>query len=31
MNQLWPDFDRSCLEEAIEEFNRRERRYGAVS
>lgn len=31
MNQLWPDFDKSCLEEAIEEFNRRERRYGAVS
>ncbi len=31
MNQLWPDFDKACLAEAIHEFHRRERRYGAVS
>jgi len=29
--RLWPDFDRSDLEQAIEEFHRRERRYGASS
>jgi undecaprenyl diphosphate synthase len=27
---LWPDFSRSDLEEAINEFHRRERRYGAT-
>ncbi len=31
VNQLWPDFDKACLEEAIATFNQRERRYGAVS
>jgi len=25
----WPDFDQQCLDEAISEFRRRERRYGA--
>lgn len=25
---LWPDFDQACLHRAIEEFGRRERRYG---
>ncbi len=28
-DRLWPDFDRSDLESAIAEFQRRERRYGA--
>ena len=28
---LWPDFDRHHLEEAIVEFNRRERRFGAFA
>jgi undecaprenyl diphosphate synthase len=28
---LWPDFDRRHLEEAIREFNRRERRFGAFA
>ncbi len=28
---LWPDFDRACLEEAISEFQRRTRRFGAIS
>jgi len=28
---LWPDFDRHHLEEAIVEFNRRQRRFGAVA
>jgi len=28
---LWPDFDRSHLESAIQEFNGRERRFGAVA
>jgi undecaprenyl diphosphate synthase len=27
---LWPDFDRRHLEEAIREFNRRERRFGVL-
>ncbi len=27
---LWPDFSRSDLEQAVSEFHRRERRYGAV-
>lgn len=27
---LWPDFGREALEEAIDEFHRRDRRYGAV-
>jgi len=30
-DRLWPDFGRSDLEQAIEEFHRRERRYGASS
>jgi undecaprenyl diphosphate synthase len=30
-DRLWPDFDRADLEQAIEEFHRRERRYGASS
>ena len=25
----WPDFDQRCMSEAINEFRRRERRYGA--
>ena len=29
IDTLWPDFTRHDLEDAIEEFNRRERRYGA--
>lgn len=28
---LWPDFDRSHLESAIQEYNSRERRFGAVA
>jgi undecaprenyl diphosphate synthase len=28
---LWPDFDRAALEAAIDEFRRRERRYGGAS
>jgi len=27
---LWPDFDGRCLAEAVEEFRRRDRRYGAT-
>jgi undecaprenyl diphosphate synthase len=27
---LWPDFDRECLERALEDFRRRERRFGKV-
>ena len=27
---LWPDFDRACLEHALAEFARRERRFGGV-
>ena len=27
-NTLWPDFDQACLARAIEDFARRERRYG---
>jgi undecaprenyl diphosphate synthase len=27
---LWPDFDERCFAEALEEFQRRERRYGAT-
>jgi len=30
VDTLWPDFDRSALERAIEEFHLRERRYGAA-
>jgi undecaprenyl diphosphate synthase len=30
IDTLWPDFSRRNLEEAIHEFHRRERRYGAV-
>jgi undecaprenyl diphosphate synthase len=28
---LWPDFDHACLERALQEFARRERRYGKTS
>ena len=28
---LWPDFSREKLEDSIEEFSRRERRYGATT
>ncbi|MFN4281978.1 MAG: isoprenyl transferase [Alphaproteobacteria bacterium] len=31
LDVLWPDFNKSHLEHAIHEFNRRERRYGASS
>ena len=31
IDTLWPDFGRSDLEEAIREFHRRERRYGATA
>lgn len=27
---LWPDFDRDCLDEAIHDFNSRERRFGKI-
>jgi undecaprenyl diphosphate synthase len=27
---LWPDFDKACLEQAIADFNKRERRFGKV-
>ena len=27
---LWPDFDRACMKEALEEYARRDRRYGKV-
>ena len=30
LDTLWPDFDKSHLEEAIAQFRRRERRYGGV-
>ena len=30
-DKLWPDFDGAALDEAIEEFNRRERRFGKTS
>jgi undecaprenyl diphosphate synthase len=30
-DRLWPDFDGVALDEAIEEFNRRERRFGKTS
>ena len=30
VDTLWPDFDKSHLEEAVAEFRRRERRYGGV-
>ncbi len=30
LDVLWPDFDERCFAEAIEEFQRRERRYGAT-
>jgi undecaprenyl diphosphate synthase len=28
---LWPDFDRTALEDALAEYRRRERRFGGVS
>jgi len=27
----WPDFDRAALESAIEEYRRRERRFGGLA
>ena len=30
LDLLWPDFNKSSLEDAIHEFHRRERRYGAL-
>lgn len=30
IDKYWPDFGKSDLEDAVHEFNRRERRYGAV-
>ena len=29
VDTYWPDFSKQNLEEAVDEFNRRERRYGA--
>jgi len=31
LDRLWPDFDKSDLEQAVAEFQRRDRRYGGVS
>ena len=31
MDVLWPDFTKYCLQQALDEFYRRERRYGASS
>ena len=31
LDVLWPDFNKESLREAVNEFNRRERRYGATS
>ncbi len=31
LDRLWPDFDKADLEQAIVEFQRRDRRYGSVS
>jgi len=31
MDTLWPDFDKDCLRDAVNEYHRRERRYGATS
>lgn len=30
LDTLWPDFDERCLAEAVEEYQRRDRRYGAT-
>ena len=30
-NVLWPDFDQACLQQAVEDFSRRERRFGKTS
>ena len=30
-NVLWPDFDQHCLEQAVADFGRRERRFGKTS
>jgi len=30
LDTLWPDFDERSLAEAVEEFQRRDRRYGAT-
>ena len=31
LDRLWPDFSKADLESAIEEFHRRDRRYGAIT
>ena len=31
LERLWPDFDKPDLEQAVNEFQRRDRRYGSVS
>jgi undecaprenyl diphosphate synthase len=31
LDLLWPDFDRSCMEKAIDAFRRRDRRYGGLA
>ena len=31
VDALWPEFDRVHLEQCIDEYNRRERRFGAVA
>ncbi len=31
MPVLWPDFDKACLAEALDEFARRERRFGGIA
>ncbi|KAK3582597.1 hypothetical protein CHS0354_024151 [Potamilus streckersoni] len=31
LDVLWPDFNRTCFNEAIREFQQRERRYGMIS
>jgi undecaprenyl diphosphate synthase len=31
VDTMWPDFDKDSLRDAVHEFHRRERRYGASS
>jgi undecaprenyl diphosphate synthase len=31
MDVLWPDFNKQSLQQAVDEFHQRERRYGASS
>ena len=31
LDVLWPDFDQAALQRAIDEFRRRQRRYGGSS